>query len=71
MGFKNIPIISGNVKNGNFACIETSLSERDNEWRRHDQKVAARHAEAARHAKHQRDGLAAFRAALAEISMKD
>ena len=67
MGYKLTHIISGNVRSGNWDMIATAPDADGNEWRLNDQRIAARHTEAARHAKHQRDGLAKFREALANI----
>jgi|TARA_R110002050_G_scaffold265027_1_gene406015 hypothetical protein len=46
MGYKNIHLIGGNVKQGNWDAIPTALSDDANELRLADQRLAARSAEA-------------------------
>ena len=53
MGHKNIHLISGNVKRGNWEMLTTSLDAKQNDWRRNDQRIAARNAEIVSHAKRQ------------------
>lgn len=67
MGHKNIHLISGNVKRGNWEMLTTAPDDAQNAWRRNDQRIAARNAEIVAHAKHQKDGLEAFRKALAKL----
>lgn len=67
LGHKNIHLISGNVKRGNWEMLNTSLDDAQNDWRRNDQRIAARNAEIVAHAKHQKDGLESFKKALAKL----
>jgi hypothetical protein len=53
LGHKNIQLISGNVKRGNWEMLTTSLDDTQNDWRRNDQRIAARNAEIVAHAKRQ------------------
>jgi len=67
MGYKLAHIVSGNVRHRNWDMIATAHDATGDAWRRNDQRLASRATEAARHAKHQRDGLAKFREALSKL----
>jgi hypothetical protein len=47
--------------------LTTAPDDAQNAWRRNDQRIAARNVEIVAHAKHQKDGLEAFRKALAKL----
>lgn len=48
MGYKNIHLVSGNVKHGNWDAIPTEMTDDANAARLADQRLAARKAEAKR-----------------------
>ena len=48
MGYKNIELIGGNVKQGNWDAIPIAMSDDANAARLADQRLAARKAEAKR-----------------------
>ena len=50
MGYKNIHLVSGNVKHGNWDAIPTAMTDDANAARLADQRLAARRAEAKREA---------------------
>lgn len=50
MGYKNIELIGGNVKKGNWDAIPIAMSDDANAARLADQRLAARKAEAKREA---------------------